>query len=602
MLKRLVRRVTAPREDTGFSLIELLVAMMIITAVLVILMAVQTSALVTTAQSRQRTQATAVSNQILEELRSLPWLVLSRGLHTNFAGAAGGDANVAGGSLRPVADPSINEVLVTSSSQATDVPPLSGTGGSNKTVSADVSGVGTPFTSRVYVSRSSATTTDVLTLTVITTWTRSGRSTAASVIARSQAYAPDGGCGDPANQPFLGACQALLSSSGGALGPSITLTGQDPATTVVGPAAPPAPGPGPWPLLPGSNALTATLSLSRAGSSSTSQQATATDSVVTHGGVVVEGVDPATPLASDGSGKLTNAASNDVGASGAAPANPADVVGTGPVATTNIPAGPASLSLTAGTGTSGTARASTTASCRTGIPAGQPCSAGLLSSGSASNVTLSLPTGSVSVWGYAGGGSSSTFTGRFTNAPGTAAVGCATLAGAGCTSAGSQRTLGGSTFGVGPWDGGVAAANGLVRVASYTDSVLVERGSSQRTTAATATRSASVQYWDGAGYQTLTVTPSTNQTVNGGQVTWTTPNGTVTAKATVAVTPAMSIASNPDPLLCKTDGCSLDAEAGTLTVTVTYTLSTPLGSSAFTAVATYGTANANAGYKAAPDA
>ena len=211
-------------DESGFTLMELLVAMMVISAVLFSLMAVQTSALVTTAQTRQRTQGTAVANQIMEQLRALPWASLSKGMNAAFVSASGGDPNVAGTRLKPPADAAIDEPLVTSTDQATNRAPLSGAGGSNKTVESDPAVPGIRYTSRAYVTRSTQTAANVLTLTVITSWRANQTGVAKHVVLRSQAFAPTGGCGDSSNQPYLGACQALLSGDAGATGPTVTVT------------------------------------------------------------------------------------------------------------------------------------------------------------------------------------------------------------------------------------------------------------------------------------------------------------------------------------------------------------------------------------------
>lgn len=589
MLRSRMRR----SDDGGFSLIELIVAMMVITGVLLVLMAVQTSALVTTAQSRQRTQATAVSNQIMEELRALPWLVLNKGLHSNFAAAAGGDGNVSSGRLRPTVGAALDETLVTTSTQATDVPPLSGAGGSNKVTSEDPANGSTVYTSRVYVTRATATQPNVLTLTVVTTWTRSGHASQGFVVARTQAYAPAGGCGDVANQPFLGSCQALFSGSSGATGPSVTVTGG-----VAGPS--PAPG-GALPLLPGSGVMTATMSLGQASASVSSQQATMADSQVTHAGTLLQGLDPQSPATTTGFGRVLNSASNDVGASGAAPANPPDSSAVSSSASLSAASGPYALDFAVGGGVSGVAKSSTMTSCAAGVPSAQPCGAATVTGGSPSSVSLSVGGTTMGVVSVGGGGTSKTFGARFSTTPGGALVGCSVLTGSGCVSAGAERTVAQTTFGTAAWDAASAPA-GLVRVSGYHDSARVERGVSQPVVGGVATRSGVISYWNGASYTDLVLTPSTNATAVSAPVTWTAGGVTVTAHATITVTPSMSIASNPDPVACKTDGCAIDMSAGDVTIGVTFTLADGATSAAFTAATSLGTSHTNASYKAAPDA
>ena len=588
------QRLELGSDDSGFTLMELLVAMMVISAVLFSLMAVQTAAMVTTAQSRQRTQGTAVANQVMEQLRALPWLVLSKGMHANFSAAAGGDGNVSAGKLHPAANPSINETLVTDSAQATNRLPLSGPGGTNKVIDRDPASPTLTFTSRTYVTRSAGTSAGVVTLTVITSWTANQSGQAKSVVIRSVAYAPSGGCGDASNQPFLGACQALLSSGAGVTAPATTITSAS-ADPVAGGAA------SGTPILPGSTTTVATLVGGQSGVGITSQQATSVDSSVLHAGVTFGTADPSAVPTSYGLAKLTNAASNDVGSSGAAPSNPGDVTGMGAAASGVLSSPTVSLTFAAPASVAAVAKASMAASCATGVPAGQGCGATTVSGGGAASVSLNVISATFGVSTVAGGGTATSFGGRFSTAAGSTAVGCAVLSGPGCTAAGVQRSVGTATFGTGGWTGG-AAPSGLVSISGYSDSVRVERGLSQRTTAATSSRAATVRYWNGSGYTDLAVDRLTSQTVVTPAVSWAQGASTVQASATVTITPAMSIASNPDPAACGGEGCTIDADTGTVTVALTWTVASGGTVTAFTAASTMGGSRVNAAFKAAPSA
>ncbi|KQY44074.1 prepilin-type N-terminal cleavage/methylation domain-containing protein [Cellulomonas sp. Root137] len=588
------RRARLQSDESGFTLIELLIAMMIITAVLFGLMAVQTSALVTTAQTRQRTQGTAVANQVMEQMRALPWASLSKGMRSTFASAAGGDPNVSGSRLRPVADPSIDEPLVTSTDQTTDRAPLSGAGGSNKTVEPDPSIPGVVYTSRAYVTRSPQTAAAVLTLTVVTSWRANQSTTQKHVILRSQAFAPTGGCGDSSNQPYLGACQALLSGDAGAIGPTVTVTAAGAGPT--GPVTTPT-----TPIIPGTDATVATLSLGTAGVGVTSQQATAVEATATHAGAQSVTADADVAAVSTGSGRLTNNASNDAGSAGAAPANPADVTGVGSASPLTLSGTGTTLQLVPPTGAAAGLKATTTLSCAAGIPAGQACAAADLTGGGTGSVVLTAGGSPFTVASVAGGGSAKTLGARFSSAAGTAAVGCAVISGAGCLGTSVKRTVGATSVGWGAWTGG-AAPSGLASVSSYSDATLVERGPSQKTTAAVTSRSGTVSYWNGTGYSTLAVTRLTSATVVTPTVTVTVGAVTVSATATVTVTPAMAIASNPDPVGCSGQGCSITSDTGSLTLTVTYVVTSGGVPSAFTAAASLGSGRASAGFKAAPSA
>ncbi|MCC2314815.1 type II secretion system protein [Cellulomonas xiejunii] len=579
-------------RDDGFTLIELVVAMMIITMVLVSLMMVQVSALVTTAQTRQRSLGTAVANQVMEELRALPHLVLSRGLHTSFQ-SAGPDANVSAGRLRPPSSPAINEALVLTSSQVTDAPPLSGPGGSNVTRQTDPSIPGVEFVSRAYVSDNPATADGVLTLTVVTSWTANRTGTPRSVLLRSEAYAPQGGCGDNANMPFLGACQALFSASGGSVGPVTSLT----------PAAfdPVGGGVAPGELLPGAVHSSGTVTAAGTGVGVTSQQTTSTESSVAMPTSSFAPPDAAVPQVTSGGAKLHNGASDDVGASGAAPSNPPAQSAVGTASPITISGGGVTLRLTAGSGVSGAARSSMVASCASGIPAGQGCSGATVTGGTATSAGMEV-AGQAFTLADVGAGASSSFGARLTTAAGATGIGCTVLDGAGCVAAGSSRSIPTAVFGAAPWAGG-AAPTGLVRLTSaYTDSVLVQRGKLQPVTTATRARSAVLAYWNGTGYSSVNVNATTSATYVGGTTTWTGGGWTVTATPTVTITPAMSMTDNLDPVACTGEGCSISADAGSVNVAVRWTATDGAAQVAFVATTSLGTSQADAAYRAAPDA
>ena len=590
-----VRAGRVPRarsDESGFTLVELIVAMFVITAVLLGLMALQTGAMVTTAQTRQRAQATAIGNQVMEQLRALPWLTLSKGVSATVAAS---DPNINSGRFRPAVGSTIDEVLVSSSSQVSTAVPLSGVGGTNISKDSDPSIPGVVFTSRVYTSRTTAAGADALTLTVITTWTANKSGKAKYVVLRSEAYAPAGGCGDATNQPFLGACQALLSANGTANGPAVQIT---PASVVAGPTVDPAT----TTLLPGDATSIAGFSLAQITTGVTSQQSTNVESAVLQAGSSLTTTDTtAAPIAGGGS-KISNQASNDVGSSGAAPANPPDQSSTGAPASASVaPTKDLSMSLTAGGGVSGVARATTVAACYAGIAAGSPCASADATGGSDSTVVFNAKTTPLRLVTLTGGGTSKAFGGRFTTTGGATTVGCTALSGAGCVAGGSQRSVGTVTVGSVSWSGG-KAPSGLMSVSGYADSVRVERGDAQHTAAATTSRTGAVQYWNGTGYSNLSLATTTSVSVSTGTVTWSQSGVDVSAKGSLVITPATSTLKNVDAVKCSGEGCSIDADTGTVTLSVTYTVTASGDTRAFTVSTTLGTSRANAAFKAAPSA
>lgn len=587
------RAVRRAHPESGFTLMELLVVMMIISAVLFSLVAIQTSSLVTIAQSRQRSEATAIANQTMEELRALPWLTLSKGLNGNYA-VLGADPNVSGSSLRLTSPTAVNETLVTTtgpSGQTTDVPPLSGAGGTNVTTAKSVENAGVSYTTRVYVTVPSTGPDSVLNLTVITTWQKNGKAASGKTVLRSAAYAPAGGCGDLANQPFLGACQAIMSSSAGSSGLQLRLTGANPP-----PPAPPAVGA--VSLVPGSGVANISVRGDLSAVAIASQQSTAAKASVQHAQSVI-GYDDGTSTPTTLSNAV-NEASNDVGAAGAAPTNPADVIVIGPPAAQSASAGRFEISVTGDSSVTGQAKASTVDSCKSGIPAAAPCATTTRSGGTGLKSSLAIDGSPVvTLASSASGSSASSFTGRFAKVAGTTTVGCSVVTEAGCVSAGSERQVASSAFASASWAGG-QAPNGLVTLQGYYDTILVNRGASQKSAAATTSRVGTVSIWNGSGYDTVTLTPSLSTSKTSPTVTTTAPGVTVTASATVQVSPAVSKVSAVDPS-CVSSDCTIDSNAGSITVTVTYVVTDGGGASwSFVAQAVLEGSQATASYKAAP--
>ncbi len=74
------RRRTAPDEQ-GFSLIEVVMASVVLMIAVFSLTDVLINSMVQTAYSRQRSEATNLANQTMEEVRALPWTTLEVGMN-----------------------------------------------------------------------------------------------------------------------------------------------------------------------------------------------------------------------------------------------------------------------------------------------------------------------------------------------------------------------------------------------------------------------------------------------------------------------------------------------------------------------------------------
>lgn len=588
-----LRRRLNTREE-GFSLVELVVAMFVLAIVLIAILTVQARALVTNADSAIRQGATAYANEAMEELRSMPWNILRKGLASNYKTAAGGDAFVTGSVLTV---DGVSYTLKVAPSGAGDQvktspwKPLFDSTGSNKQVRLDASGNGASYTIRAYTVADPTGKADAVGLVVVASWTKRTTGEVENTVMTSTAYAPSGGCGDLNNAPFLASCQAQLYAQSSAANVVITvganLTKDNGSGTLVADSAP-------APILPNISYYSLQMATANAAARVATQQVSNVDAYVTNGGVTLDDLDPGTqPEAlgwTKGFDSVTLRASDDVTA-GAAPPNPPDVGPANAVTTTTIPSGaglPIVLESRADDTRVGLGDASTTVACTTGIsattiPAGNPCSHTAYGNSSSTSgyASLTLDGSKVLELGRVlhGAGNLSSdhaWAGRFATVAGSASVGCTVVSGAGCVSAGANRTVGEIRVGYfsGGWSGKATA--GLVRVTSYSDSVVAQRGVNQKTSAPTIARSASLLFWNGTSYQTVAIGASTSGTWSTTAVDWSSGGFKVTATATITVTPSNTTTVASDAT-CKATACEVNASNGNITVTTAYLIEPPGG-------------------------
>jgi hypothetical protein len=120
------------------------------------------------------------------------------------------------------------------------------------------------------------------------------------------------------------------------------------------------------------------------------------------------------------------------------------------------------------------------------------------------------------------------------------------------------------------WDGG-QASSGLVYISGsaghqgYEDTVVVQRGAAQSATDATMTRAARIYFWNGTAYQLVTVGLSTEGTYDTASVYYHGANVTLTASATISISPAIQKESGS---ACAVDSCKVQADAGMISVTL----------------------------------
>ena len=101
------RRSSAERHEEGFTLIELMVATLIMSVIVICMAEVLTNSLIDAASSRQRVQAVYLANQTVSEVRSLA--STSTGWQTYLLGSQGGlKASDPDAAATPSTDPNIS--------------------------------------------------------------------------------------------------------------------------------------------------------------------------------------------------------------------------------------------------------------------------------------------------------------------------------------------------------------------------------------------------------------------------------------------------------------------------------------------------------------
>ncbi|WP_062213715.1 type IV pilus modification PilV family protein [Demequina oxidasica] len=592
-----VRRSLLSERDEGFTLVELIVAMLVMAIVLMAIIFIQGRALTTNADSGSRQQATTYANEAMEQMRSIPWNVLKRGMASNYLAAGSAvigqsDPLVAGNTLTAEG---VSVPLVVAAAGSNDqelsqpwAPLFDGTG-SNIAIKFDPSGRGDEYVVKSYVTVDQAGNDAARGLAVVVEWTQRTNGEVSSTVLFSTAYAPSGGCGDLNNAPFLASCQALFysaSTSSNVVMSATSSVADDPDN----PGTVPNRG-NQLPLLPGSSFYSFEMSTSGVAARASSQQVSIVDSYVRYGGTLrddnIVANRPQEKGWTNGYGSFTLRASDDLVTVGAAPPNPTDVTASASNSTETISAG-------AGVGMSMDARsddrrqgnldASVLQACNTGVgaatvPASNPCASAVLGASNVNSGYMSLNFGSESlrlgrVKHESGTSTETAWSGRF--APGVAGnsvTGCQVLSDAGCVSAGADRSIGDINVGAvitgsTSWDDG-DAPQGLVTVSGYHDNVSAQRGSQQTSAAPTITRNATVSYWNGSGYSTISASVNQSVTRALGAATWTTPLASVTASGSVVVSPSSTTTEGTDPA-CKLTACAIDARNGSITVNVKY--------------------------------
>ena len=621
MRRAVQRRLSGRVPDSGFTLVELVVAMIIIAGVLMALIAVQISAAQAVVEARKRTQANAIANEAMEQLRATPWTYIQIGVDTRF-NPGGQDPYVTGGTVRLPGSSTSDTLIKGTQDLSKPRPPLFDSSGSNVYQVTDAAVTNTLFTVRSYVIQPELGSVNTVGLAVVVSWKGSDDKTK-EIVLESVAYRGTG-CGDPDEAPYLSTCQATFE----AIASSGTLI-----TTVYATTTPDVDGNStPVNLLYPSTDPYYTMSMRSAsvGASARGQQVTTVMAGAQFGGTERNDNDDSTQPSSQG--WVNGYAIKQVRASDDSSQTviPAEVA-----STTLTQANNAENAFTLSTPSITdvefisrsdyrrpvTAMASTKlTSCKTGIPADQPCSfiqmtnAASLEDGSGyillRNGSAILRLSRRIAESAPPANDDQAWVARFTKVSTNSAVGCQTVSGAGCMSAGADRTMarlmiGG--FAAGSWSQ-AAATSGLAvlegRTActgGFTESVMVQRGSSQRTTAPTTTRCGQIRYWNGTGYTTVSIDGNRLDPISTGTLTWGSGGYSITASAVIDATATNSIPDGADPY-CADEPCSVRAETGTINILASYRITGPTFDYMVYSTTTIEGPNASVVYQEAPSA
>jgi type II secretory pathway pseudopilin PulG len=491
-------------DERGFSLVETVIAAGVIFASLLTLAFTATVGFGYQDLTRQRQAATGLANQIMEKARGLAYDNIEAGmLSTDLTG----DANIVdcSGTFKFLSctvdpdEPGSGEAIVSSpglSATTPLVPHRSSTSPNTNPVQDGIT-----YQWSTYVTRDTTATSAPYRVTVLVTWTGGVKGSAPNKLVRVQSlfWSPDG-CRSTDTHPFAAPCQPFLYGTGVIPQSSIVVEGTvDQLTFASGEM------------------------LSPEASSSTQQEQILQAQGAWQGAEVVLTDTLGAETLSGGTAGATNVDSDPstTAASYASYACPLDVA---------CAAG--SLSSTANDNTidfvaPASAAAATSATAAAGLNVCPPptataetdglaCSGSRVQAGGAMTSTLTIANGGLAPGAAtlaridAPGAPSTTLVHR--NAfPGT--TGCSPASSAdGCTAVSVSRTLGTVNLGGLPaaftapagWSGTDAWSGFLVSIVGFNDGATASAGTSSPLP--TASQGGTIYYWDGAGYESLSVT------------------------------------------------------------------------------------------------
>jgi len=486
-------------DDEGFTIVEVIVAMVIIAGVMATALAFLVSGLQTVVQGRQRQTATALATEALERVRALPYDTV-----TINSGAA------IPSSTAKYAVPVSGSYVFNADLTGSDIPGLTGTeplvlnavSGRTRDVTVD----NVTYRVHTYVTKTSG---EAFNLTSVVVYTSSVSRGERITVQRSVAYSP-AGCLSTAQNPFAAPCQSYFTMNASQSLGAITVTNPDDGTLPI----------------PGLDQGSATkLELFLPSNSATvfvEQTASGTASAMTSGAARTS----TTPTSTGGS---IASASVDSDPSTDDVADPKSMTTPAQTSTPQTVQGSAGvLRATVSTGDAGRARSAVfagTAECvgTTGVglvtgPAGflRPCSSSEVTPTGASMAltfepdlawgfsSVAIPLVSVAPSGTPGRAVAAQLVSD--NAGACTGVASKTT---GCAFAAANRALGTvrlglpSTGGSTVWPSGMDS-RGILSLSGFTESVRVEEG--EGATTRSYTRAGALEVFNGTGYAALSLT------------------------------------------------------------------------------------------------
>lgn len=604
---RALRWARARKGQAGFTIVEMMIALVILAMVMLSLAYVGSGSLADVSYASQRQQATGLANKAIEEVRALPFATVENGLSSTDLSS---DSNiVACGSNYCYKGEQIPTYTASGISAEPLVPHHQQTFGPYGGVTYTVSAYVTYYDNQ--------TTAGIYRLTVVVTWNHPAVHGLTPQVQSSTLLSTSSGCISTTNQPFAAPCQAFFYGTASDQDGQIDATGDPPGNPPV------------TNLDVGSDILdlpapVANLQLEQV----TGVQATSSTS-----GGTIQYTDT-TPTASTGSKDASAQASSDptedlpsYSSSGtvnqsATTLTASENSNTATVTPTTSDTTSTSATISSGAtnvcATEGSLGSTGTITAGTDLTTSEPCAnSQVQQQGTTGTVTANFAAGTstlgtATVGSVAAAPSPTTVAGAFYASAGTGACAAEPASAAGCIHTGAVRSLGTVQLGGLPTGSHIEAkwpsgwAGYLVQLSNYSDSVTAEAGVGAAAPTVTISSAARISYWNGTGYTSVGISTGSGTTLNVSPVTIT-DSTDFSEPVVITVTPSLQTGgtSVTDSQSGCTSPCTRTTAAatanspitGNVTYTVTYGGTTVVS---LETIVNLGTLSASTNYQPAP--